>query len=268
MKIILYSMIFLFLSARSLSADTDIALDRFFSAKEKERVLENEIISRCCLDLDKGKNTLGLAVPKTEFFTSDYKNYELVSVEKAFIPCASDNQIKLKFYNDLIAFSELAGVRYYSITDEEINPFILKSSRIKSENKNNPLNDIRYKKIIPKRVHFFQIEDNRFGKIIFRSEIYSRNGVFILKNISTHSLKKFGFKINEPGEYSYTFIFFYDKNSSGYFYYALQALRIRSFFIRNMGIIKGKSFANRLRAMTVHFAGIMGHDWSGRLEVE
>ncbi|MHC4627358.1 MAG: hypothetical protein ACYTDV_10300, partial [Planctomycetota bacterium] len=61
--------------------------------------------------------------------------------------------------------------------------------------------------------------------------------------------------------------YIYDKDSKGYFHYAVHAMKVRSDLIRTLGRLSPESFANRLRAMTVHIAAFFEMDWSRRRKV-
>ena len=58
-----------------------------------------------------------------------------------------------------------------------------------------------------------------------------------------------------------------DKDKKGYFYYALHAMKVRGGLIRTLGRLSPESFANRIRAMTVHVAAFFEMDWSERRKV-
>ena len=53
----------------------------------------------------------------------------------------------------------------------------------------------------------------------------------------------------------------------GYFYYAVHAMKVRGGLIRTLGRLSPESFANRIRAMTVHIAAFFEMDWSKRRKV-
>ncbi|MCU0822727.1 MAG: hypothetical protein MUC95_09700, partial [Spirochaetes bacterium] len=247
-------------------ADEKISLKIFFSETERRSVIDGKIITGIHLNDVTGKTDVKSIIPKTSYITNDYSGYEVIVTEKAFIPCGPKTNSKMGMYKILSSYSRFAGMKYYSKMDSRFKTLILKSSRIKSAGDTQELIDILYDKIPQAAVNYFLIEDNRFGEIIFKSEIYSENDNFILKNTSTHSLKKYGFTVNGPGEYQFIFFFIYDKKEAGYFYYAMQAARIRSSYLQKISFVGSESFVNRMRAMTVHYAGMMGNDWSGKLK--
>ena len=103
--------------------------------------------------------------------------------------------------------------------------------------------------------------DNRFGLLLFSSEIYNSGNNFIIKNRSEIPMSKNFFDINNKGEYQLIYFFIYDETLKGYFYYAFNAMRIRNDTILSLGILTAENFANRLRATTVHTARYFGINW-------
>ncbi len=261
----LSALIFLISGACYVYGEEAVSAGTFFDLKEKKAVLEGEIITGVFRNTGTGGRKA--AVPKTRFTREDYPAYEIVITEKAFIPYTLNGSAAVRLFNNLAAYSKLSGTCYYSVTDKKVETLILRSTRVEDSVKLTPLRDNVYGGVRGETISYFKIEDNRFGDTVFKSRIYSEGDNFIVKNISTHPLKKFGFTVNESGEYHFTFFFLYDKDAKGYFYYAAQALRVRSVYFQKLGIVSSESFANRLRAMTVYFAGLMGRDWRGRLRV-
>ena len=257
---------FLSLVSFNIYAEDAVSVKTFFGQNDKKSVLEGQIITAVFRDTGTGSTKTDAAVPKTIYTVEDYPAYEMVITEKAFIPYVLDDSAGIALYNNLAAYSRLTGVRYYSATDKKVETLIIRGTRVEDSLNLTAVKDRIYSRVDSGIINYFMIEDNRFGDTVFKSRIYNEGGNFIVKNVSTHALKKFGFTINRPGEYHFTFFFFYDRAARGYFYYAVQALRIRSVYFQKLGIISSDSFANRLRAMTVHYAGLMGQNWEDRLK--
>ncbi len=255
-----------FYSSTNLYPQSTLSINTFFNENEKKRLKNNEIITEASLVYDENSKKRKLIVPKTSFSNHDFSPYEMLVTEKAFVPYKLTGSSKLKLYNILASYSKLSRVSYYSITEKEVKPFILKSSRIKSNSERVPVEDMIDKFIISKKNSHFQIEDNRFGEMTFKSEIHNEGDNFIITNICIDELDKFGFSITDNGEYRFLFYFIYDRKSKGYFYYAVQAIRIRSWYIRKLGLITEESFSNRLRAMTVYYVNQLGLNWNDKLK--
>ncbi len=253
-----------------LHAQNTLSIDTFFNDNEKASVLKNKILTRVYLKYIECDNpeirNERIQIPKTRYIEENFSDYEMVVDEKAFIPYKLNERAKLSLYNIFSAYSKLSGVQYYSRTDKKTQPLIIRCSRIESPTQRTLLNDIVNSNIAGARVNYFQFEDNRFGVLAFRSEIFNEGDNFIVKNVCVQPMEKFGFSINKKGEYQMHSFFIYDRKANGYFYYAFQAMRIRSYFIKKLGFLNPESFANRIRANTVHTAGLLGHDWRDRIK--
>ncbi len=110
-------------------------------------------------------------------------------------------------------------------------------------------------------------KDNRFGKIVFRSEIFHKNGHFVTRLTNIRPLSMFRIPVNGKGEYQLISFYIYDEDKKGYFYYAVHAMKVRGGLIRKLGRLSPESFANRIRAMTVNIAAFFEMDWSERRKV-
>ena len=109
------------------------------------------------------------------------------------------------------------------------------------------------------------IKDNRFGEMPMQSHIsISKNNISIL-NKTLEPMSKVFIGINKAGEYEQQVFLLYDHDVRGFFYYYLQAMRIRSNFFLRLSGLTPPNFANRARALTIHFAALLGHDWKDRL---
>ena len=112
---------------------------------------------------------------------------------------------------------------------------------------------------------FFQ-EDNKFGKLFYKSELYNEEDNFILVNTCLEPLTKLIFSINEKEEYKICSYYIYDKEKKGFFYYSFIIMRVRVNALLTMK--QGYSpttFSNRLRASSVHLAKLIGLNWENKL---
>jgi hypothetical protein len=255
---------------RAVSAAPEPSIRTFFTGAEEEKVSNGGIVSISFLFGDKTRSTESAAdtirIPTCSLLR-DYSEYEVLCTEQAFFPIQIMESTTLDFLNYIVQYSGLAGLHYYSETDKRIQPEILASTRILSAEKAQPVADSSYSSVLAECVHYFQIQDNRFGKLRLMSQVFVRGNNFIIRNTSIQPMSKLGFLINRPGEYETIFILIYDASRSGYFYYALQAMRLRSHFLLKLGKLTAENMANRLRASTVYLARFFKLDWSDRLEV-
>lgn len=245
-------------------------IQTYFTEQEKEEVLNGGIITTAYLKNHKIVSTRPYSVkpeiPKTQYIKdSNYASYEMMAVEKAFIPFRLTNEAFRDSYNILTQYSSLSGVNYYSRTESKYLPFIKDSYRIRSPDDHKPVKDIAYNRIPAKQICYFEIEDNRFGKLTFESRVYVEGNNILVRNVSLQPMTKLLFKINEAGEYELNHFFLYDPDAAGFFYYAFHAMRIRSDFFLGLSNLTPENFADRIRAVTVHMVGYFGHDWSDRI---
>ena len=77
-----------------------------------------------------------------------------------------------------------------------------------------------------------------------------------------YTSSRFGYKIKNTDRSNTN-----DKDRKGYFYYAVHAMKVRSGLIKTFGRLSPESFANRIRAMTVHIAAFFEMGWSQRRKV-
>lgn len=250
-------------------AGSSLSADIFFTKREAEKVVQGNIITQAYL---KYHNTIStehhnyaISIPKTKYTEdTEYSEYEMIAVEKAFLPYSLDKKTILELYNNLTNYSKLSGIHYYSRSEARMRPFILSSFRIDTPDSKHTIKDSAYSNILPERTNYFRIEDNRFGKLIFESKVYNEENNMIIKNVCIQPMKKFAFTINNKGEYQLTYIFIYDRIAKGFFYYAFHAMRIRSDSILKLGLLRPENFANRLRAITIHMAKYFSIDWSDK----
>jgi hypothetical protein len=257
----------IFLSSASYAA---ITAGDFFSKNEIDYILKGGVITSVRLkynsDIITNESFKNQSAEKENKYSESWFNSsEMISIEKGFIPYKIDADSKLKFYNALLSFSSLAGMKYYSHKARSVEPFILKAYGIVSPDNQSRIKDLRADKIDIKKTNYFLMSDNKFGELVFRSELYSDGNDFILKNICVHPVRKFGVKINDSSEYATMSYFLYDIRLKGFFYYSVSALRIKSDFFLKINAVSPKGFGNRLRAGTVHLVKNLGIDWNGKI---
>ncbi len=263
--------IFFVLLAFSSSVSYAAAAGDFFSKDEIDYVSGGNIITLVRLkynnDIISDERFKNQPIHLKNNYAPSWVNAgEMISIEKGFIPYKNDAVSNLRFYNGLLSYSSLAGMKYYSHKARSVEPFILKAYRIDSPENQSQIKDIIADKIENRKTNYFLMSDNKFGDLVFRSELYSEGNNFILKNICVYPIKKFGVKINDSGEYATISYFIYDIRLKGYFYYTVSALRIKSDFFLKINAISPKGFGNRLRAGSVHLVKNLGIDWSGKIK--
>lgn len=195
----------------------------------------------------------------------EFSAYELLAVEKAFIPFTLNAENFLTLFNSLTAYSQLAGMPYYSRTDKRLQPYILSSFRVDPPENDVLVDDEKHDAIPSGYSAYVVIEDNRFGKLLMRNTISVQNNNLVIHNRTLEPMSKFFIPINRSGEYQQQIWLMYDDDAEGFFYYSLQAMRIRSHFFLTLSQLSPENVANRIRALTVHLAGLMGHDWKDRI---
>lgn len=264
---LLFIIIFL-LYVEHLHSQDKKSSENLFTKHEKEILLRGELITKCYL---KHKGTVHtpntdarIIVPLTKFTGNDLQNYEMLCVEKAFFRYDVSEKSLLYLYNTLSAYSKLSGMQYYSRTDKKIQPFITESYGLDSNYKR--IDDVTRFSITPKSVNYLKITDNRFGDLVFRSELHNERENFILKNSCIQPMEKYFIAINNKEEYHLISFFIYDKQAKGYFYYSLHAMRIRSENFLKLRMLSAENFANRIRGNTVHMARLIGLNWDDKIK--
>jgi hypothetical protein len=234
-----------------------------FSEKDMDKILQGEIVTRMYMKNNPtGVNTdLTIKVPVTEFTQDNYSQYEVIVDEKAFIPYELNDQSRSRFYQTLTAFSKLKGMVYYSRKIQKSQELILDAYTVVSSANLKKISDPVFSQINPSVTSYFLQEDNRFGKLVFQSDLISQGDDFILINTTAQPMAF----INNKGDNRIITFFLYSPEHQGFFYYSLNTLRIRYLY----NIIENKTnatlFSNRLRASTVHLAKLLNLDWSARL---
>lgn len=268
--LLLASLICVIVSTGSGYADPLLKSQVYFSDGEKEKLAAGTIMTRSYLKgvgmVNSGSWKGKIKIPPIPKFKWNLNSYEMIVEEKAFMPCRLDGSGFLALYNGLGAFSRLTGMQYYSVSDRKLLPFILKCHRIVSPQSPRKVSDVRFSKIPERTTAYFILEDNRLGEMTFRNTMYSDGKNFLAINSCINPIKKFLLTINEAYEYHQITIMMYDHSRKGFFYYGVQAMRVRSGIVERFSILKPDSFGNRMRALTVRTAGILGLTWKYRLK--
>jgi hypothetical protein len=259
----------LFLNALAISSGP-LSTEVFFEPEEVQKVLKGDICTFARFG-NKIRNTDGSnavrKLPVTEYIAKELEGYEMVTVEKAFFPYDLKTKSKLAFYNHLQEYSTLAGTLYYSRTDQKVQKLVLESYRVDSADFKQKEKDNVHTQIKDYHKDYVYLRDNRFGKIVFSSEIFHKNDHFVTKQTNIKPLSMFRIHVNDKGEYQLISFYIYDEDKKGYLYYAVHAMRVRGGLIKTLGRLSPESFANRIRAMTVHIAAFFEMDWSERRKV-
>jgi len=257
------------LAAVALHADEPVSVHALFTAGEMRAVRQGAILTRASL---RGSDPVNLAppndritVPATRYTDPALAAYEMVADERAFIPCKLDAKSRLAFYNKLFSHALLSGMKYYSYTEKKAETLVLESCTIDTPRRCRRLRTTAVKKIEPHRSGAFFMRDNRLGAIIFSADLYAEGNNFITTSASEIPVTRFGLEVSEKGDYRMASFLIYDSDAGGFYLYSLHALRIRSEIILKSGMLSPKSFANRVRANTVHTARLLGVNWQDRL---
>jgi len=259
----------LFLNVSALSSGS-LSIEMFFKPDEVNKVLQGDIYTFSRFG-NKIKNTDGsntiIRLPVTEYIARELEGYEMVTIEKAFFPYDLKTKPKLSLYNYLQKYSTIAGTLYYSRTDQKVQKLVLESYRVDSTDFKQKEKDLVHTQIKDYHKDYIYTKDNRFGKIVFRSEIFHKNEHFVTRQTNIKPLSMFRIRVNDKGQYQLISFYIYDKDKKGYFYYTVHAMKVRGGLIRTLGRLSPESFANRIRAMTVHIAAFFEMDWSERRKV-
>lgn len=262
MRRLFFLNLFIFISLL-LSGSDFVSVKDLFSEDEVSKTKTGEIIIRTYLKTNpENLNThLNITIPKTDWTNEDFSKYEILVDEKAFIPYELEDKSKISFYNTLTAFSKLKGMVYHSRKAGKTQELILESYMVKSENNKNRVNDSIYDKIENKVTNYFFQEDNKFGKLLFRSDLYNNGDSFVMVNTCMQPI----FPLNNKGDYRMITFFIYDEKSKGFFYYTIFSMRVRL----GLELLAKKTnvtlFSSRVRAATVHLTKLMGIDWSSKI---
>jgi hypothetical protein len=242
---------------------SQVKLGDIFSDDVKQKMKTGEIITRMYLKTnpEKANTHLKISVPKTPFTPEDFSVYEVFTDEMAFIPYMLNDETKLKLYNTLTSYSKLNGMIYYSRRIAQPQTFILECFHIDSPKNKKQTPDPSYAKIEPKIENYYSQQDNKFGKFVYKSELYNFGDDFVMINTNMEPMSL----MNSKGDNKTIVFLLYSKDDNGYYYYVINAMRIRF----GLGIIAGKTnatlFSNRLRASTVHLVKLLGLNWDDKL---
>ncbi len=247
------------------SQNNDLNVKIFFKPDEIEKVLNGEIITRMYVKNDAARENTDqfITIPKTKYADEDFSVYEMITDEKAFLPYElKSEKEKLVFYNTLTAFSKLNGMLYFSRLAGKPQVLIKESYRIASPDSRKKAGDNIYDKIEPKITSYFMQEDNKLGKLTFKSELVNSGDNFILINTCIDKISKIMFEVSKENEYKVITYFIYDREKKGFFYNSINIMRIRKDVLltgNNMiSPLNPTTFSNRLRGATVHLAGLLG----------
>jgi hypothetical protein len=246
---------------------TSLSLNSFFTVNEKRYAVNGEFLTSVSL-AGKGEvhsNGIENSFPvRNSYITASSSNYDMAAVEKGFFYMDGNSSGREKIFRSLTDFSTLKGMVYYSQTSGSSSTLILDSWKIQSQDDYIKVN-VKDKTIPESARSHFAIKDNRLGLLTFKSEFIASGENFIMINTSTGTSSRFGMKIFYPGDYRIYKILIYDKNLKGYYFYTAQFMKVRSSILSKMDLIKPESFANRVRAESIHFLKSLGVDRSGKL---
>jgi len=262
----------IFLTDTVFSQTDDLNVNILFKPDEIEKVLAGEIITRMYVknDVTRENTDAFIAIPRTKYADEDFSIYEMITDEKAFIPYnLIGEKEKLDFYNTLTAFSKLKNMLYFSRMAGKPQVLIKQSYKIISPESRKKIDDIVYNKIEPKITNYFVQEDNKLGKLTFKSELINSGGNFILINTCIDKISKMMFEVSKKNEYKVITYFIYDREKKGFFYNSINVMRIRKevLLTGNSAIppLNPTTFSNRLRGATVHLAGLLGINWENKI---
>ena len=260
-------LILLLLLSVYLIIPQSLTLGTFFAQDEIEKMDSGELLPQMYIKYNARKENSvdNIAFPKNKYLDDKINDYEIKADEKGFMPYKLTPESKLKFYNTLTSFSNLAGMKYYSRRAGKTETLIKECYRVKSMS-GNKYEDVKYDKIEPKVSNMFFQEDNKVGSFIYRSDLYNDGDNFILINTCLEPITKLVFTLNEKEEYQIGSFFIYDSKKEGFYYYTFLAMRVRVDSI--LKLKQGYSpttFSNRLRAASVQLANLLGLKWDEKL---
>ena len=239
--------------------------EMFFTPEQMQRVLDGEIISRMCIAGNAwGENTdLTMTIPATSYDAGGYTDWEMICDEKAFIPFELNDENKLKLLNILTDFESLKGAKYYSRKVDEILVLIEDAYRMKSATNHIKAAPAKYDKLESHVTNYFSQKDNRFGRTFYQSDVWFDGDDIIMINSNVVGMA-YLVPINRKGEFKSITYLMYSAEHKGFFYYTANPIRIRIELALKK--LSPTTFAQRLRAMTVHYGLAMGADWSDKYQ--
>jgi len=263
-KIILAIMVMGPGSALSDSAPL-ISLKQFFTDNEIQFVLNGEFLTSAKL---KDGNAVSGPVENTgpagiKYLNAAISESDMVAIDKCFFKMEANDKNRDRIYASLTDYSHIKGMEYYSQSEKGRAALIIKSYKINSSE--NFISADKKFNIPEKTISHFAVQDNRLGLLTFKSELIYDGENFIMSNILTKGVTKFGMNVFNPMDYKIYKFFIYDKKSKGYFLYTVQFMKVRSNVLNRFDLIKPESFGNRVRAENIHFLKNIGIDRSGKL---
>jgi len=261
----IYFLILSFILTLSIYAIEPVDVKTFFTSDELQRINSGELIPNMYVKFNaRGENSVeNIVIPRTKYNDQDLSSYEIISTDKGFIPYELTEESKLAFYNTLASFSKLEGMLYYSRRDAKVMQLIKKCFRVESMSGNKYLDKV-FTKIEPKVSNMFFQEDNKFGKVFYRSDLYNEGDNFIIINTSLIPISKFIFTLNDKEEYQVSSFYIYSKEKEGFYYYSYLAMKVTVDAVLKTEAFGPTAFSNRLRAANVHLAKLLGLDWTDK----
>lgn len=242
----------------------ELTVDMFMTQQQIDRVKSGEIITRMYIKYNHHEEAtdLDLPVPSTSYAPVNYKDYQMITDEKAFLPYELNDETRLTFYNTISDANKLTGMQYYSRRADEVKTLVVNAypttkKWVKIKNQ-QPMTEI-----LPHITGYFRQKDNKFGLMSFQSDLYNERNNFVLVNTCKTPIPF----ICNPDEYKTVTYFIYDEEAKGFYIYTAFLLVIRSdSFINGKGLmtLNPTTFSNRLRAATTHIAILLGVDWSDK----
>ena len=147
----------------------ELSVNMFMTQEQIDRVKAGEIITRMYIKYDQHKEAtdLDLPVPSTSYAPVNYKDYQMITDEKAFLPYELTEETKMTFYNTISDANKLTDMQYYSRKADEVKTLVIsaypttkKWIRIKNQ---QPLTEIQ-----PHITGYFRQKDNKFGLLSFK----------------------------------------------------------------------------------------------------
>ncbi|MCL1832930.1 MAG: hypothetical protein FWG49_00350 [Leptospirales bacterium] len=265
MKRIIFTIIVICVSA-SAGSDPLISLKSFFTDNEIKSALNGEFLTSAKLkgrgsaNSGEVENTLPA---KNGYLNAAESEFDMIAIDKGFFKMEGSDKNRERIYRLLTDFSHLKGMEYYSQSDKKNSSLILKSYKIDSTG--NSISNNKKDNIPEKTISNFAIQDNRLGLLTFKSELVYAGDNFIVTNILSKGVTKYGMNIFNPNDYRVYKFLIYDNKSKGYFFYTIQFMRVRSNVLSSFNLIKPESFGNRVRAEDIHFLKNIGIERSGKL---
>jgi hypothetical protein len=264
MKKTIVFLLFLLVSFYVFSLD-QLDVKTFFAPDEIERINKGELVPDMYIKYNSMKENSKdkITLPRTKYNDQDLSSYEIIATDKGFLPYKLTEESKLKFYNTLAAFSKLDGMVYYSRRDAKVMELVKKCYRVESLS-GNKYGDKVYTKIEPKVTGMFFQEDNKFGKVFYRSDLFNDGDNFVMINTSLIPISKFIFTLNDKEQYQVSSFFIYDKAKEGFYFYSYLAMKVKVDAVLKTEAFGPTAFSNRIRASSVHLAKLLGVDWKDK----